>query len=60
MVNTVKNRYNFRIGLRLCDLEDCNLYVMFYEISVERIIFRRQYSASNFGIRHYGPVRGVS
>ena len=49
MADIFQNRYNFLIGLRLCDLEICTLWLRFYEISVELTIFRLQDSATNPG-----------
>ena len=49
MADIFKNRYDFRIGFKLCDLEDYALQIRFYEISVELTIFRLQDIASNFG-----------
>ena len=45
MADIFKDRYNFWISLRLCDLEDCTLKLRFPQIPAEFTISGLQYSA---------------
>ena len=69
MADIVKNCYNFWIGLRPCDLEDCTLQLRFHKDSIEFTIFRLHNSALNFGnpplwtipdVSQMGLLRGIA